>query len=994
MRKSNGLLFADSPAAANRDAGSGPRNANDVFQAKIDSLEDSTKVGRAGAELRTAKAMFAPAESRSSASAAQKEGSIACSHVRSDGAEVGGGAGEGGGDGVQVGARGGGGGGGGEAEGGDDGSGGGGGGNRSSSKYGSAFTYVSKMRTRFSDRPEIYKTFLEILHRYKEGSQRVEAVREEVARLFEGHEDLLDEFRHFLPDKAVRTETARSANGDKKEAVNKIKGKPGPKPKNTPSSVEGNQQVEGLDPALLAKFKRELDKSQGSYAEFSKCVSLYLEDVWSGAELIGVVEGMMTTGKLKDLFAKLKAAIQTRTKVLGSQATTRVGDLNFAGCPKVGTSYKKLPKEYVSPLCSSRTAWHSSILNDRWVALSSGREDYSFKDFRRNQYEMSLFKCEDDRFELDMLIERTAVAVRCLTILHEGIGEGAGADTVEKKSVVGQLKPQHIQLINMVYGNSATDLLDNVDRAPHAAIPVVLQRLRQKHAEWCKARRDMNKIWREVYKDNYYKSLDHRSFYFKQVDKKNTSAKAFWQEITAAKRQAHFNPGTSARLVYEMGEKEVHNDLLRVVVSAAKGSDDKDGQVVRMFEMFVYTFLGFRERNDSDLAFVVPRRPSSSSRTPARDASGSVAGGAKDGAEAGEGGSKEVEEEMEEEVEEKVEGVVQRTAAGAESDGIMDYEGADDEKEGVVRAKPKLYRTRSGRTAKDWDGKGSDDGKESGSEELDEDFGTDIWHSVHCIPLYEPVNPVEGTEEQQTTGESEKWDGNLLYGDLHIYVFFRLYHKLYERLLIARNLSQTNAAKSHKSSPSCAPSSSSVGGGGSGGDSTSSPKGGREGVGSGSDAKDEARTEARDEMSRAGTGDGSGEGRGKGNDSAAAAASAQASSSKEGAEGYKKFLAMLCDVVDGECDSSKFEDCCSVTLGTSSYHLFTLEGLVERLLRHTELLLGVRRVKKNGGGKFLSLYEYELVRRGGIRKDLYESNAFSMLTDGGFFAVYCDKDTH
>ena len=29
----------------------------------------------------------------------------------------------------------------------------------------------------------------------------------------------------------------------------------------------------------------------------------------------------------------------------------------------------------------------------------------------------------------------------------------------------------------------------------------------------------MNKIWRDVYKDNYHKSLDHRSFYFKQVDK-------------------------------------------------------------------------------------------------------------------------------------------------------------------------------------------------------------------------------------------------------------------------------------------------------------------------------------------------------------------------------------------------------------------------------------------------------------------------------------------
>jgi paired amphipathic helix protein Sin3a len=57
-----------------------------------------------------------------------------------------------------------------------------------------------------------------------------------------------------------------------------------------------------------------------------------------------------------------------------------------------------------------------------------GSEDYSFKHFRKNQcvasrlptapsmtrdccrYEESLFKCEDDRYELDMVIECNASA--------------------------------------------------------------------------------------------------------------------------------------------------------------------------------------------------------------------------------------------------------------------------------------------------------------------------------------------------------------------------------------------------------------------------------------------------------------------------------------------------------------------------------------------------------------------------------------------------------
>lgn len=41
----------------------------------------------------------------------------------------------------------------------------------------------------------------------------------------------------------------------------------------------------------------------------------------------------------------------------------------------------------------------------------------------------------------------------------------------------------------------------------------------------------MAKTWQKVYDANYHKSLDHRSFYFKQTDKKYLGAKAMLQEI-------------------------------------------------------------------------------------------------------------------------------------------------------------------------------------------------------------------------------------------------------------------------------------------------------------------------------------------------------------------------------------------------------------------------------------------------------------------------------
>jgi histone deacetylase complex regulatory component SIN3 len=56
-------------------------------------------------------------------------------------------------------------------------------------------------------------------------------------------------------------------------------------------------------------------------------------------------------------------------------------------------------------------------------------------------------------------------------------------------------------------------------------VPVVLQRLSQKNLEWRKVRQDMKRHWRDICERNFNKSLDHRSFYFKQDDKKKMAPK-------------------------------------------------------------------------------------------------------------------------------------------------------------------------------------------------------------------------------------------------------------------------------------------------------------------------------------------------------------------------------------------------------------------------------------------------------------------------------------
>lgn len=56
-----------------------------------------------------------------------------------------------------------------------------------------------------------------------------------------------------------------------------------------------------------------------------------------------------------------------------------------------------LPTQYHIPIASHRSKLGAKVLNDHWVSVTSGSEDYSFKHMRKNQYEESLFRCEDDR---------------------------------------------------------------------------------------------------------------------------------------------------------------------------------------------------------------------------------------------------------------------------------------------------------------------------------------------------------------------------------------------------------------------------------------------------------------------------------------------------------------------------------------------------------------------------------------------------------------------
>ncbi|PIN24928.1 hypothetical protein CDL12_02316 [Handroanthus impetiginosus] len=207
-----------------------------------------------------------------------------------------------------------------------------------------------------------------------------------------------------------------------------------------------------------------------------------------------------------------------------------IQELDLSNCDRCTPSYRLLPDNYPIPTVSRRTKIGAEVLNDHWVSVTSGSEDYSFKHMRKNQYEESLFRCEDDRFELDMLLESVNATTKRVEELLDSINADIN-NTDSSFHIEDHLTALNLRCIERLYGDHGLDVMDVLRKNAPLALPVILTRLKQKQEEWARCRSDFNKIWAEIYAKNYHKSLDHRSFYFKQQDTKNLSAKALLTEI-------------------------------------------------------------------------------------------------------------------------------------------------------------------------------------------------------------------------------------------------------------------------------------------------------------------------------------------------------------------------------------------------------------------------------------------------------------------------------
>jgi paired amphipathic helix protein Sin3a len=304
-----------------------------------------------------------------------------------------------------------------------------------------------------------------------------------------------------------------------------------------------------------------------AWAEFLKCLDLYGQEVLSRVELLGYVEELL--GKRHaDLFEEFKRVLAAAGSPTAMNDDTwfsvPLSEIDFTRCRKCTPSYRALPRDYPSPPCSDRLDLETSVLNDVWVSLPVGSEEsYTFRHMRRNQHEETLFRVEDERFEIDMVIDSNANTLRrlepiaeeisllsrkelSLTSLTENDGKiqnslchsalskkciGAGGKQFQYVLDKKILTTIHLFSIMRIYGDFGQTMIKLLFSNPTKAVPIVVKRLRQKDREWREARNALNRRWKELVDQNYFKCLDHRSLTWRTLDKRATSTRTLLAEI-------------------------------------------------------------------------------------------------------------------------------------------------------------------------------------------------------------------------------------------------------------------------------------------------------------------------------------------------------------------------------------------------------------------------------------------------------------------------------
>ncbi|XP_064123318.1 paired amphipathic helix protein Sin3a isoform X3 [Loxodonta africana] len=419
-------------------------------------------------------------------------------------------------------------------------------------EFNHAINYVNKIKNRFQGQPDIYKAFLEILHTYQKEQRNAKEAG--------------GNYTPALTEQEVYAQVAR---------------------------LFKNQED------LLSEFGQFLPDANSSVL-LSKTTAEKVDSVRNDHG--GTVKKPQLNNKPQrpsqnGCQIRRHSGTGTTPPVKKKPKLLSLKDSSMADASKHGVGTESL--------------FFDKVLNDTWVSFPSWSEDSTFVSSKKTQYEEHIYRCEDERFELDVVLETNLATIRVLEAIQKKLSRLSAEEQAKFRldnTLGGTSEVIHRKALQRIYADKAADIIDGLRKNPSIAVPIVLKRLKMKEEEWREAQRGFNKVWREQNEKYYLKSLDHQGINFKQNDTKVLRSKSLLNEIEsiyderqeqATEENAGVPVGPHLSLVYE--DKQILEDAAALIIHHVKrqtGIQKEDKYKIKQIMHHFIPDLLFAQRGD------------------------------------------------------------------------------------------------------------------------------------------------------------------------------------------------------------------------------------------------------------------------------------------------------------------------------------------------------------------------------------------------------------
>jgi paired amphipathic helix protein Sin3a len=242
------------------------------------------------------------------------------------------------------------------------------------------------------------------------------------------------------------------------------------------------------DLAFFEKVKKHIS-NRTAMTEFLKLLNLWTQDLITKEVLIFKANQFM--GGNPELLAGLKALLRQDSvdEAVENRPEPPTGRVSLSNCRGFGPSYRLLPKRERLKPCSGRDELCQSVLNDEWASHPTwASEDSGFVAHRKNVYEESLHRIEEERHDYDFFIEANQKCIQLLEPIAQQMLSLPSLDRPNFKmpaGLGGQSTSIYKRVLKKIYGpEKGCEVANDMFKHPFTVVPVVMARLKQKDEEW------------------------------------------------------------------------------------------------------------------------------------------------------------------------------------------------------------------------------------------------------------------------------------------------------------------------------------------------------------------------------------------------------------------------------------------------------------------------------------------------------------------------------